>query len=310
MRVVDVSAVFAAVFVGACAAGVSGCVDPAPEQPERRCNGHAALCDRALDDVVFAGAHNAMSSRDDGFIGPNQSLNVSGQLAFGVRAFLIDTKVPDPDVVRDEAGGVRLCHVSCVLGEVSLVSWLGRVKTFLDDEPDTVVQLLVEDEASVADTEADFVDAGLRDELYEHDDGAAFATLAELIDARTRIFMTAESPDVIEGDVAGGEPPWFRSMFDLYSDTPFAQDDLAAMQDVASCALNRGAVDDPLFLVNHWIGNAAEEHADVANANDVIAERVARCAAERDRVANVVAVDFVDHGDLIAVVDAENGLDD
>ena len=303
MRVVDVSAVFAAVFVGA----VSGCVDaPAPD-PERSCNGHVELCDRALDDVVFAGAHNAMSSRDDGFIGPNQSLNVSGQLAFGVRAFLIDTKVPDPDVVRAEDGGVRLCHVSCVLGEVSLVSWLGRLKTLLDDEPDTVVQLLVEDEASVADTEADFVEAGLRDELYEHDDGAPFATLGELIDARTRIFMTAETPDDTDVD---GEPPWFRSMFDLYSDTPFAQDDLAAMQDPSSCALNRGAVDDPLFLVNHWIGNAAEEHADVANAHDVIAERVARCAAERDRVANVVAVDFVDHGDLIAVVDAENDVGD
>jgi hypothetical protein len=51
-----------------------------PDPPARVCNGHQELCDRSLDDVVFVGAHNAMSSRDDGFLGPNQALEVAGQL--------------------------------------------------------------------------------------------------------------------------------------------------------------------------------------------------------------------------------------
>lgn len=274
-----------------------GCVDPPIDDSQPRlCNGAADLCDRSLDDVVFAGAHNAMSSRDDGFLGPNQSLAVSGQLRFGIRAFLIDTKVPD----ADDPQGVRLCHNSCDLGEVLLEDWLVRVGEFFTEEPNTVVQLLVQDAASVADTEAAFVAAGLRDELYEYD-GVSFATLGDLIDNETRIFMTAEAPTET--------PPWFPSMFTLYSDTPFAQTSLEELQAPSSCDLNRGAVDDPLFLVNHFLGPVpAEDKADVANAAAVLDDRVRRCQDARGRVANVVAVDFVDHGDLVDVVAGLNGL--
>lgn len=278
------------------------CVPAADPAPGRACNGHPELCDRALDDVVFVGAHNAMSSRDDGFLGPNQSLALSGQLRFGVRAFLIDTKDP-----ADDDDDVRLCHNSCDLGSVTLVSWLERLHSFLEEEPDTVVQLLVQDAASPADTEAAFIKADLLSELYIYDGGASrpqgteFPTLAALIDDGTRIFFTAES-------VEGAPLPWFQPMFQLYSDTPFAHDDLAALQDPSSCILNRGAADLPLFLVNHWIGAPAEENADVANVASVMDERVRRCAAERERVPNVVAVDFVDHGDVVDVVAGLNGL--
>jgi hypothetical protein len=278
----------------------AACAPPTkpPDPRPRSCNGHAELCDRRLDEVVFAGAHNAMSSRDDGFLGPNQALALPGQLRFGVRAFLIDTKAPSDD---DPAAGVRLCHNSCDLGEVLLSTWLARLKAFLDEQPDTVVQLLVQDAASVSDTEAAFVAAGLFDALYVHDVGGAFPTLAELIDGGTPIFMTAESPSET--------PPWFLSMFTLYSDTPFAQASLAALSDPSSCDLNRGAVDDPLFLVNHFLGPVpAEDSADVANAKAVLDDRVRRCQDARGRVANVVAVDFVDHGDLVEVVDGLNGF--
>ncbi|MDP2343854.1 MAG: hypothetical protein Q8O67_23040 [Deltaproteobacteria bacterium] len=273
----------------------AACVPAADPVPERACNGHPELCDRALDDVVFVGAHNAMSSRDDGFLGPNQSLALPGQLRFGVRAFLIDTK--DPAADDDD---VRLCHNSCDLGSVTLVSWLERLRTFLEEEPDTVVQLLVQDAASPADTEAAFIKADLLSELYVYA-GGAFPTLAALIDDGTRIFLTAESVDT-------APLPWFQPMFQLYSDTPFAHDDLAALQDPSSCVLNRGAADLPLFLVNHWIGAPAEQNADVANVAAVMDERVRRCAAERERVPHVVAVDFVDHGDVVDVVDGLNGL--
>lgn len=276
---------------------VGGCVDPPPgDGPPRLCNGSADLCDRSLADVVFAGAHNAMSSRDEAFLAPNQSLANTGQLRFGIRAFLIDTKAPD---AADPAGGVRLCHNSCDLGVVLLKDWLARVKGFLDEHPDNVVQLLVQDDASVDDTEAAFVAAGLRDELFEHD-GVSFPTLGEMIDRRTRVFMTAEA--------AAETRPWFLSMFTLYSDTPFAQTSLAALQDPSSCDLNRGAASDPLFLVNHFLGPVpAEDKADAANAAAVLDDRVRRCQDARGRVANVVAVDFVDHGDLVDVVAGLNG---
>jgi hypothetical protein len=282
---------------------VAGCA-PTDPPPTRACNGHEALCDRTLDDVVFAGAHNAMSSRDDGFAAPNQHLALPGQLALGVRAFLLDTKSPrdgDGHVVDD---GVLLCHVACSLGSITLVEQLGRLRTYLRDTPDTVVQLLVQDSATIADTKQAFVDAGVFDELYVHARGAAWPTLGALIDAGSRVFVTAESGAVDDDE------PWFHPMFALYQDTPYTFGSVDELRASSACAANRGEADAPLFLVNHWLGNPLPDAtlAPAANAFDVLDERVRRCAAERQRVPSVVAVDFVELGDVLRVVDGLNGL--
>ena len=58
----------------------------------KNCNGYAPLCDRALDDVSFPAAHNAMSAAElPGWFAPNQRRGIQRQLKEGVRAFLIDT---------------------------------------------------------------------------------------------------------------------------------------------------------------------------------------------------------------------------
>ena len=55
------------------------------------CNGSAALCDRRLDQVVFAGAHNAMSNAEiPGWMFPHHHFAFPRQLADGVRALAID----------------------------------------------------------------------------------------------------------------------------------------------------------------------------------------------------------------------------
>lgn len=48
--------------------------------------------------------------------------------------------------------------------------------------------------------------------------------------------------------------------------------------------------------------------AAVVNARGVIVERARRCAAERGRLPNVVAVDFYGIGDVFEAVDELNGL--
>ncbi len=55
------------------------------------CNGSAALCDRRLDQVVFAGAHNAMSNAEiPGWMFPHHHYAFPRQLADGIRALAID----------------------------------------------------------------------------------------------------------------------------------------------------------------------------------------------------------------------------
>jgi hypothetical protein len=65
--------------------------------PPERCNGEARLCRRALNQVVLATAHNAMSARSLGWQNPNQPIGIPAQLRLGIRGFLLDTYYAHPD---------------------------------------------------------------------------------------------------------------------------------------------------------------------------------------------------------------------
>ena len=55
-----------------------------------RCNGSAALCDRPLNQVAFAGAHNAMSAATSpGWLFAENDFGITAQLQYGVRALLL-----------------------------------------------------------------------------------------------------------------------------------------------------------------------------------------------------------------------------
>lgn len=59
---------------------------------QRKCNGYASLCDRRLDEVAFAGSHNAMSvATDPGWLFFEQGRSIPAQLDGGVRALLVKT---------------------------------------------------------------------------------------------------------------------------------------------------------------------------------------------------------------------------
>ena len=61
-------------------------------QETRRCNGHAELCDRTIDEVAFAGSHNSMSaSTDPGWLFAENTFGIPAQLEYGIRALLVKT---------------------------------------------------------------------------------------------------------------------------------------------------------------------------------------------------------------------------
>jgi hypothetical protein len=73
---------------------------------ELKCNGHAELCDRTLDQVVFATSHNSMSAaREPGWLFGEHFGGIRSQLEYGIRGFLIDTHygVPSASAFRARA---------------------------------------------------------------------------------------------------------------------------------------------------------------------------------------------------------------
>lgn len=314
---------------GGAAAGVValGIVVGTPDPSEAdvvECNGHAALCNRPYDEVVYAATHNSMSSPDIVQVWPEHDGDMRSQLDFGVRALLIDTHhwtsvdsaaqlvdlAPDlpPSVaslVLATAGplaegreGTFLCHNHCVFGGIDLVEGLGQVTGFLEENPAEVVTLIVQDAISVADTEAAFAAAGLEPYLYTHRPGRPWPTLREMIESDERLVVFAEEE--------GPPPAWYANAFESMQETPF----LALSPEALSCRPHRGDPESTLFLMNHWVQRVAPDRADSAliNQRRFIVDRARECEEERGLLPNYVAVNFYSIGDLMGAVDELNGV--
>ena len=163
----------------ACAAlGALVLIAPAANAKQiKRCNGQKVLCDVPFNDIVLAGAHNAMSTASLDWKLPNQSVAIPEQLKQGIRGFLIDTHYgrprPDGVVVTDDDGdatgdlgprGVYLCHEYCELGSTPLVEGLKWFADFLDAHPKNV--LLIDNEDYI--TPEDFAKAAKESGLIKH----------------------------------------------------------------------------------------------------------------------------------------------
>jgi hypothetical protein len=260
-----------------------------PDLPSQRCNGHAALCDRRLDQVVFPATHNAMSNSDDSWLAPNQTHGIERQLADGVRALLVDTHA--------WRGGVHLCHGICEIGNRPLLAALRGIAGFLRAHPDEVLVMIIEDGAGAAETEAVFVESGLASLVYTYK-GGPWPTLRQMIAEGRRVVVTAER----------GRPPpaWYHHAWDLIWDTPYSFKNPGDF----SCQLNRGSRDHALFLLNHWLENPlpTQGQSATANAREALLSRARKCQAESGKLPNFVAVNHYGVGALFEVVRELNGL--
>ena len=269
------------------------------------CNGFHELCTRSFAQVRYATTHNAMSSETDGWIGPNQALDVPGQLAAGVRGLMLDTyraggtnllgQVQVPD---DDPDAPYLCHSICSLGKQPLVEGLVEIREFLDANPGEVITLIIESYLNHALTAAAFDDARLTDYAYVHP-GGAWPTLGEMIDSGKRLV-------VLQNRAANPQYPWQMNVWAQAFDNPFS----AASAADFTCNRLRGSTDNALFIFNHFLtvifGSA--ELAEQVNYNPLLRSRIDECEAFHGRIANFVTVDFVSIGDTLENVNTLNGV--
>jgi hypothetical protein len=270
------------------------------------CNGSETLCARTYDRVTTPMTHNAMSNADDGWSAPNQTHGLAKQLADGIRGFMLDTHYFDSETNHNETerianattvDQVYLCHTLCALGKRRLLDGLCDIVKFLDDNPTEVLSIIFETRVGDADLVDTLKAAGLDEYAFTHAPGTPWPTLREMITAKKRLVVFVET--------GGGEPAWLHPAFTgNIRDTPYSFEQASQF----SCALNRGAAGDPLFLVNHWLGRplANISYAREVNVEAVLGKRVDDCTAEVGRPPTFVGVDFYEVGDLFAVTQRYN----
>lgn len=275
-------------------AALLACAGPGAKGGALRCNGDEARCDRRLDQVTFAATHNAMSSEERGWLGPNQHVAVPAQLEAGVRGLNLDTHLG----TEGEAAGVaQLCHGYCSLGSQPLVEGLGEIRAFLDENPDEVLIITFEAYVDAATTEAAFAESGLLDLVLHHEAGEPWPTLAEMIEGGERVAVWTSD--------GGAESGWYLDQWTYWVDNPYSYKE----GDPFTCGADRGEITNDLYNLNHFVTDpiANAELAAVANARSALEEHIRRCEAETGRLPNQVLVDFFDEGDVLDVVEALEG---
>lgn len=338
-----VAAVIAAGVLGAILIG--GDENGSEVAEGKGCNGIEELCDRRLDEVAFAATHNSYAGANyPGFLFPEQDNTIPQQMDAGIRGLWIDTYygVPgrrvytetskvDPALIAQvtaelgpkfaaAAASVRskiakppagakteiyLCHGFCELGAVSAEQTFREIAEFLEDHPNEVMIIDLEDYTTPEDTQALIEKTGLVDYIYKGEQGPPWPTLREMIESGGRVLLVSEH-------MSGGES-WYRPLDSTIQETLFEYKpaDMASPK-LMTCKGGRGDRSDTIFLINHWIGTdptPKPSNARIVNARPFLLERARRCERQRSRFPNVLNVDFYKQGDVFGVVKELNGTD-
>jgi hypothetical protein len=312
---------------------------------ETRCNGHEELCDRRLDEVVFATSHNSMSAaREPGWLFGEHLGGIRAQLEFGVRGFLIDTHYGVPSGISVPGSGTQL-----------IITDAGREvhRSALTEPPDPqraqqADQLSREVPIGASGATPDvylchnycelgatrFADAltqykqfldrnpneviilFLEDYVTTADSEKAFQEAGLLDHVWTvepgaslptlREMIEAQRQVLVLSEHLSGPPAWYHRGFELSEETPYT----FTSAEEFSCEPNRGGTGKPLFLMNHWLTSGSPDRNASARANsaDLLMDRVRACEEARGRRVNMIGVNFYDSGDLLRVVDELNGV--
>mmetsp|Transcript_24497 Transcript_24497/g.33770 ORF Transcript_24497/g.33770 Transcript_24497/m.33770 type:complete len:395 (+) Transcript_24497:105-1289(+) len=270
-----------------------------------RCNGRADLCDRPIAQVAFAGAHNAFANEANNAFVPlveNQKLNLIQQLNDGVRMFTLD--------IYNDAGVVKLCHGSCLLGSVTFESRCDIFVDFFQNSPNEVIVWVVEDYALPSDIVDVMNRTGLSQYAYSLDPSLPTPTLREMVAAGKQLVFISEDKSQCAGQPEGEcceceVPSWYLYRHEgVLQETEWSWSSLDAM----NCNLLRGEPTNPLFLINHWLEAGLSGSYNVVLENDsnkwdVLQPRVQKCWEEQNKFPNIVMVDHYHVGDVLMVVD-------
>ncbi|KAL3424935.1 hypothetical protein PVAG01_04216 [Phlyctema vagabunda] len=160
------------------------------------CNNSPDLCNRNYNNITHMGAHDSAFVRDsstDFTVSGNQYYNATVALSAGLR--LLQAQV------HNENSTLELCHSSCALLDAgSLSSWLAEIKTWMDNNPNEVVTLILvnSDDQSAATFGAVFESSGISTYGYTPTSTSAMSTwptLQTLITANTRLVTFIASID-------------------------------------------------------------------------------------------------------------------
>jgi hypothetical protein len=289
------------------------------------CNNSPDLCSKSYSSIAQLGAHDSSFLRDastgDSTSG-NQYFNSSVQLSAGVR--MLTTQV------HQSSGAWHLCHTSCDLLDAGLLStWLADIKSWMDNNPNDVVSLLLvnSDNASPAELATEFAKSGITKYSYTPPSISAaptsWPTLQTLINDGTRLMTFVASLDKSTIDSTNS---YLMDEFTFIFENPFTNtspSNFTCLPDRPSSV--KGNIQTALGanlmpLMNHFLDTSGLFGIDVPDVGAIgttnspssgagtLGTAAAECQTAYGKVPNFILVDFFDQASAIKAVDQLNGV--
>lgn len=297
------------------------------------CNNSPSLCSRTYDNITHLGAHDSPFLRDASTAysdSGDQYVNSTIQLSAGVR--LLTGQI----FYVNETEGLHLCHTECALLDAGRLSdWLADIKTWLDDNPNEVVTLLlVNGDDSSADTIAtEFTSADITPYAYTPPSVStppaygAWPTLTDLITADTRLVTFIASLTTLSTSAT-----YLLSEFDFIFENPYEYTNLTSFTctpqrpSSVSGSTSAALAANLLPLQNHFVYTDEGFGIDVPDVTDIyvtnapvgsvnastgsLGASAQACADGYGRAPTFVLVDYFNVGPAVETVDALNGVTD
>ncbi len=268
---------------------------------------------RPFSEYQWLTSHNAFVTRTWTGI-PNQDLSIAQQLARGVRGLMLDT-YNDP---------VKLCHPSSDCRS-DLSEVLSTITSFLDANPEAVITVFFEDYATREAMQKAFNRVPAM-KKYVFNPKARWSgrsewpSLQEMISSNQRLILItqeeknagvyADNVYMFKDDSVSVENTWSLGK------TIFNHDlSCKSRYDYQPLSKTKSQADDIrgwslLFVMNHYHDSTVSTHS--ADDNEMggrvgLADRVNKqCKPAAGRDPNYIALDFVEQGDALEYVEAQN----
>lgn len=262
-----------------------------------QCNGSIQLCDKKYNEVSFLTTHNAFNCAINGYSFPNQNISITEQLNLGVRAFMLD--------IYDLFGTVTVYHGTFLLGSQPLSEILQEISDFINNNPNEVITIILENYVSSSQIETSFQNAGLLNSLYGHTPGNEWPSLQELINSGKNIVLFNDQDNALPTQ------PWNHFMWSNMVETHYSVSD----PNLFTHDFNRGDSINDLFIFNHFITDASigiglENQAIIVNEYNFLMNRIQENFLLKQKLPNFITLDFVSVGEGLSVVNDinQNGL--
>lgn len=197
------------------------------------CNGLVNICDKRINEIMFAVSHNAMSTVEDNFIAANHLRRLETSLENGYRGFMLDLCRCD--------GAPSFCHSSCFVGERSPAEVFTAFNKFLSENLSEVIilEFQVEDDGDLFGLYSIMQGIeGFVDRIYVHNSSDDWPLMSTLVNSDKRILLFQHDGE--NCNVDGNCPEGFLSTYTHMFQTSFEIDNIEDLLDTSGCAVTRG----------------------------------------------------------------------